>query len=33
MHSQHSGAAAPKLDALDPVWTMLREEAQAVVAR
>jgi serine O-acetyltransferase len=33
MHSQHPGAAAQKLDALDPVWTTLREEAQAVVAR
>src|SRR3712207_965394 len=33
MHSQHSGAAAPKLDALDPVWTTLREEAQAIVVR
>lgn len=33
MISQHSGSAAPRLDALDPVWTTLREEAETMVAR
>ena len=33
MISQHSGSAVTRLNALDPVWTTLREEAEAMVAR